>query len=432
MEGGDIGCKEDDEDRKLIAQSKHDRPSGTLTDNGAQNPKKKDEEDDNDSVLLKDTAFQNFYESFLKDSTTPPSGLKLAITSQLLDRVNTALSVEHDNNHSAPANVNCASTSRSYSAPQLPPEKLKATNFQAKALLIGSWRRVAEVPNDLVVKIYFAKRKLIWEIMEDGLKNKIEIEWADILALRAYSEDDGTEVLQVELCQPPQFFREQKSNPRSHTQWRATGDFTNGQALFCRRHKVICAPGALFKEVARLLQYDSHLNKLKDRNFPSLDSLYFDSRPPVIHSNNQFQPIFKAEVLNSPSDQAQRSSIIYGKLSIQQTTTLQSQVPDGCMNIPAGENSGLVYLSGGMSNFPDSSQLDNSFGDVQFRNIYADAVHEMNNFGNNNQVMNPATSFESYNLAAYYSPQGAEGPSFSGYDYEPLDLLLARYRKDFS
>lgn len=50
-----------------------------------------------------------------------------------------------------------------------------------------------------MVKIYFAKRKLIWEIMEDGLKNKIEIEWADILALRVYSQDDETEVLEVEV-----------------------------------------------------------------------------------------------------------------------------------------------------------------------------------------------------------------------------------------
>ena len=35
----------------------------------------------------------------------------------------------------------------------------------------------------LVVKIYFAKRKLVWEILENALKKKIEIQWSDVIGV---------------------------------------------------------------------------------------------------------------------------------------------------------------------------------------------------------------------------------------------------------
>lgn len=45
-----------------------------------------------------------------------------------------------------------------------------------------------------MAKIYFAKHKLVWEVLEGGLKSKIEIQWSDITALKAgYPEnEDGT------------------------------------------------------------------------------------------------------------------------------------------------------------------------------------------------------------------------------------------------
>lgn len=50
---------------------------------------------------------------------------------------------------------------------------------------------------DLVAKCYFAKHKLVWEVLEGGLKSKIEIQWSDIMALKANCPDDGPGTLNV-------------------------------------------------------------------------------------------------------------------------------------------------------------------------------------------------------------------------------------------
>ena len=50
---------------------------------------------------------------------------------------------------------------------------------------------------DLVAKCYFAKHKLVWEVLEGGLKSKIEIQWSDIMALKANCPDDGPSSLTV-------------------------------------------------------------------------------------------------------------------------------------------------------------------------------------------------------------------------------------------
>ena len=50
---------------------------------------------------------------------------------------------------------------------------------------------------DLVGKCYFAKHKLVWEVLDGGLKNKIEIQWSDIVAIKANFPDDGPETLDV-------------------------------------------------------------------------------------------------------------------------------------------------------------------------------------------------------------------------------------------
>lgn len=50
---------------------------------------------------------------------------------------------------------------------------------------------------DLVAKCYFAKHKLVWEVLEGGLKSKIEIQWSDITALQADCPDDGHGTLTI-------------------------------------------------------------------------------------------------------------------------------------------------------------------------------------------------------------------------------------------
>lgn len=48
-----------------------------------------------------------------------------------------------------------------------------------------------------MAKCYFAKHKLVWEVLDGGLKNKIEVQWSDIMGLKANYPDDGPGTLDV-------------------------------------------------------------------------------------------------------------------------------------------------------------------------------------------------------------------------------------------
>jgi hypothetical protein len=48
-----------------------------------------------------------------------------------------------------------------------------------------------------VAKCYFAKHKLVWEVLEGGLKSKIEIQWSDITALKVTCPENGQGSLDV-------------------------------------------------------------------------------------------------------------------------------------------------------------------------------------------------------------------------------------------
>lgn len=107
--------------------------------------------------------------------------------------------------------------------------KLKASNFPALILKIGSWEVLciffpfvyfvngwvfffcfvllrmlcwlmqykSRYEGDLVAKCYFAKHKLVWELLDGNLKNKIEIQWSDIVALKANYAEDGFGTLDI-------------------------------------------------------------------------------------------------------------------------------------------------------------------------------------------------------------------------------------------
>jgi hypothetical protein len=51
----------------------------------------------------------------------------------------------------------------------------------------------------LVAKCYFAKHKLVWEVLDGGLKSKIEIQWSDISALKASYLEDEPGTLDIEV-----------------------------------------------------------------------------------------------------------------------------------------------------------------------------------------------------------------------------------------
>ncbi|XP_022850560.1 uncharacterized protein LOC111372434 [Olea europaea var. sylvestris] len=140
------------------------------------------------------------------------------------------------------------------------------------------WQYKSRYEGDLVAKCYFAKHKLVWEVLDGGLKNKIEIQWSDIMALKANCPDDGPGTLDVVLARQPLFFRETNPQPRKHTLWQATSDFTGGQASLQRRHYLECPQGLLGKHFEKLTQCDPRLNFLSQKGEIMLDSPHFEPR----------------------------------------------------------------------------------------------------------------------------------------------------------
>ncbi|KAL8168080.1 hypothetical protein V2J09_009579 [Rumex salicifolius] len=160
-------------------------------------------------------------------------------------------------------------------------DKLKASNFPASLLRIGQWEYATKYEGDLVAKCYFAKHKLVWEILDGGLKSKIEIQWADIIGLNAKFLEDGPATMTVVLARQPLFFRETNPQPRKHTLWQATTDFTDGQASIHRKHYLEFPNGALDRHFEKLIQCDVRLNFLTHQPEMVIDSAYFESLPPI-------------------------------------------------------------------------------------------------------------------------------------------------------
>ncbi|XP_072969715.1 uncharacterized protein [Typha angustifolia] len=164
-------------------------------------------------------------------------------------------------------------------------EKLKAANFPASLLRIGDWECTSIYEGDLVAKFYFAKRKLVWEVLDGGLKNKIEIQWSDITALKATCPENGASTLDIVLGRQPLFFRETNPQPRKHTLWQATSDFTGGQASIHRRHFLQCPQDLLNKHFEKLLQCDPRLYSLSLHPNIILENPYFQPRCSVFEDH---------------------------------------------------------------------------------------------------------------------------------------------------
>ncbi|KAL4589486.1 hypothetical protein LXL04_002393 [Taraxacum kok-saghyz] len=87
---------------------------------------------------------------------------------------------------------------------------------------------------DLVVKFYYGKKKMVWEFLYGSMKRKMEIRWAQVSAFNTTVEEDKNCRLEIELEEPPEYFKEGEFRPRKHTQWEKSNDFTQGQAPLCR------------------------------------------------------------------------------------------------------------------------------------------------------------------------------------------------------
>ena len=141
--------------------------------------------------------------------------------------------------------------------------RIKASNFPASTLQIGKWKKVARHEGELIAKCYYAKKKLVWEVLENGVKKKIEINWADISYLNYSVPKNRSAFLEIELVKPPVFAAESDPQPRRHTLWKKCEDFTSdAQASKCKPHRLFFAPCVLNKHIDRLLKADPRLRQL--------------------------------------------------------------------------------------------------------------------------------------------------------------------------
>ncbi|KAJ7009872.1 hypothetical protein NC653_000547 [Populus alba x Populus x berolinensis] len=218
-----------------------------------------------------------------------PIGLTLKKSPSFLDLIQMKLSQQN------------TSTMLSKKPSSAAADKLKASNFTASLLKIGSWECKSRYEGDLVAKCYFAKHKLVWEVLDGGLKNKIEIQWSDIVAIKANFPDDGPETLDVVLARQPLFFRETNPQPRKHTLWQATSDFTGGQASIHRRHFLQCQQGFMGKHYEKLIQCDPRLNFLSQQLEIILESPYFVQRVSAFSDLHESGKGFDSEVEDRPA-----------------------------------------------------------------------------------------------------------------------------------
>jgi len=143
--------------------------------------------------------------------------------------------------------------------------KLKPSNFTASKLQIGCWERNSAFSGDVVVKFYYIKKQIVWEVLELGLKSKMEINFSDITALEIQFGEDDKAVMIIDLIKPPRFFREINPQPKKNTMWTATSDFTRGQASTHKRHIANFGKQVLRKHYEKLLQSDLRIKQLTEQ-----------------------------------------------------------------------------------------------------------------------------------------------------------------------
>uniref|UniRef100_A0A7N0VGY8 TRF2/HOY1 PH-like domain-containing protein n=1 Tax=Kalanchoe fedtschenkoi TaxID=63787 RepID=A0A7N0VGY8_KALFE len=206
-----------------------------------------------------------------------PLGLKLRKSPSLLELIQMQLALGKSAKPTASGETINSDHKKEGKSSVSSSEKLKASNFPAALLKIGGYEYQSKHEGDLVAKCYFAKHKLVWEVLIENLKSKIEIQWSDIVGLKADCPETGESLLQVVLSRPPLFFRETNPQPRKHTLWQASSDFTENQASVHRVHLLKCPQGMLLKHFEKLIQCDLRLSYLSRLPEMVLDSPFFEN-----------------------------------------------------------------------------------------------------------------------------------------------------------
>ncbi|XP_019099625.1 PREDICTED: uncharacterized protein LOC104783699 [Camelina sativa] len=205
----------------------------------------------------------------------PRVNLPLTKTPELINLIENYL----NGNNKCPPQQSESSNISSILPPKVPAERLKAMNFPISQITIGQWFYRATNPDGIVAKLYFAKKKLIWD-HEKNLKlvKKLKISKNVVSAfIVSVNSRDETGILKIELKKRPKFFIETNPQAGKHTQWKQMDqDFTEDQAASCFRiHTLYFDAGVLQKNLEKLLS-DSFWAKLHEVYFPVQEAVFFD------------------------------------------------------------------------------------------------------------------------------------------------------------
>lgn len=226
---------------------------------------------------------------------TRPLGLSLRKSQSLVDLIQQNLDQKDQSSVAEQALEENVKT-KGMAAADSQQDKLKASNFPACYLKIGNWECSSIYEGDLVAKCYYAKRKLVWEVLDNGLKSKIEIQWSDITGLKANLPDKGPASLHIEISRTPLFFRETNPQPRKHTLWQSTSDFTGGQASIYRRHLLQFSEGVLNRHFEKLIQCDLRLKNLSEQTITFSGSPFFEGRILMLDIHQQPQFVYPGDI----------------------------------------------------------------------------------------------------------------------------------------
>lgn len=121
-----------------------------------------------------------------------------------------------------------------------------AVHLAVSRLTIGSWNLVAKHDEHVLLSLYWAERKMVWEVLHAGVVRKMEVGFEDVVeAVLSSAGPDEPERLVLELARPPRFFKEQitLAGGTKTANYVYTTDFTSGQASQVSRHILYFAAG---------------------------------------------------------------------------------------------------------------------------------------------------------------------------------------------
>lgn len=187
-----------------------------------------------------------------------------------------------------------------------------------------------------------------------GLKTKMEIQWSDIMAIRANCPDGGPGTLIVALIRPPVFFREINPQPRKHTLWQTSSDFTNGQASIHRKHYLEFPPGILNKHYENLIQCDPRLKFLSQQPETVLESMPFYAQDSHQRGLDELRASGSGQVLSGKASSASYLSDILSP-SITEISSVNHEQKDTASSLLPKEAPSPSSVLGTFANEGNSS-----------------------------------------------------------------------------